>query len=292
MFKFYTELTFENSVEHKKPNWSVEDPYSFRQWYYEDITGKDTLLVTVGDSWTWGDHLGSIDWDKSVDDPARLTQVYGRLLANKLNADWINLALPGCSNYWMLEQLQDLQHHFVRVQNQYKRIIVVVTLTEDLREATYTKRIDVMTPYKKLWDESNTLTEFLNSVEAYTVSQFTDYFAQIPFVEYRIGRAFTDFLTHSSGLDKTWCDVIQDNVKYPYYERPVPFIGQLSIKPLTEKFIGNDIDRKSEFIDIMMAVERRWNFLGHSEYNLKGSTCHPNPAGHALWADYVFGQIL
>ena len=85
MYKFYKELTFEDSIDHKREKWDANDPYSFRQWYSEDIQNKDTLLVTVGDSWTWGDHLGSIDWDKSVDDPIRLTQVFGRKLAMSSN---------------------------------------------------------------------------------------------------------------------------------------------------------------------------------------------------------------
>ena len=42
---------------------------------------------------------------------------------------------------------------------------------------------------------------------------------------------------------------------------------------------------------VMELVGTRWNFLGESTYNLKGSTYHPNPAGHQLWAEYIFNQI-
>ena len=291
MYKFYQELAFEDSIDHRREKWDASDPYSFRQWYSEDIQNKDTLLVTVGDSWTWGDHLGTIDWDKSVDDPIRLTQVFGRKLADKMDADWVNLAKPGCSNYWMLEKLQDVAHHFHRVKNDYKRIHLVITLTEDLREATYTRRIVVMDTYRKLWDSSVNITDFLIQVEKYLFVNLQTYFDDIPFVDVVVSRAFTDSWTNMGWMmDKTWCDVLQDHVQFSNYQRPVPFIGQMSINPLKDKFITTDA-QKDEFLRIMDKVDTRWQFLGESKFNLRGSTCHPTPDGHQLWAEYVFGQL-
>lgn len=292
MFKFYTELTFNESLDHCQPNWSPDVMETYRQWYSEDIQGKDTLLVTVGDSWTWGDHLGAIDWDKASDDPCRLQQIFGRKLADKLNADWVNLARPGCSNYWMLEKMQDVVHHFRRLKETYKRICLVITLTEDLREASYTRRINVEEPYRKFWDQSRNIQEFLISVERYLFDNLQEYFNEIPNVECFVSRAFTDSWPVNKRdflLDKTWCDVIQDHVKYPTY-MPVPFIAQMSIDPLRDKYISNNL-QKEEFLEIMESVGTRWEFLGHSQYNLKGSTCHPNPEGHELWAEYLFSKV-
>jgi len=291
MYKFYTELDFNSSIDNRHKDWSPDNPYSYRCWYTEDIAGKDTLLLTVGDSWTWGDHLGSIDWDKSSDDPVRLTQIFGRLLADRLDADWVNLARPGCSNYWMLEQLMDIQPHLAN--NQYKRVVAVVTLTEDLREATYTRRLDVARPYKDFWDRSKSIEGFLIQVEDFLFYNLKRYFDQLPNVDVYVGRAFTDtWPQHKQEflLEKTWCDVIQDHVQFSDYQRPVPFIGQMSIDPLRDKFITT-AEQKEEFLEIMNRVDSRWRFLGASEYNLKGSTYHPNPAGHKLWADYVFSQL-
>lgn len=294
MYKFYTDLTFEAATDHRQENWSIDNPYSFRQWYHEDIQGRDTLLITVGDSWTWGDHLGCIDWETATDDPVRLKQIYGCLLANSLDADWVNLARPGCSNYWMLEQLQNIHAHLLRVKDNYKKIYVVVTLTEDLREATYSRRICVDGVYQGLWTRSIGVTDFLVQVEQHLLRNLEMYFKQLPFVTVHVQRAFTDVWPANSSpllLEKSWCDVIQDKVKFDNYQRPVPFIGQMAVNPLTEKYIVQNPDRKLEFLRIMDLVETRWNFLGESMYNLKGSTYHPNPAGHCLWADYLFNQI-
>lgn len=291
MYKFYQELTFEASIDHKHTDWDPNNPYSFRQWYYEDISNKDNLLVTVGDSWTFGDHLGCIDWDKASDDPIRLTQIYGRILSNLMEADWINLASPGCSNYWMLETLNAVNHHFYRVKNDYKKITLVITLTEDLREARFNRVIDVNTLYQNFWRSSERIRDFLIKVEDFLFDNLQKYFNTVPFIDVVVSRAFTDsWSSRPWMMQKTWCDVIQDNVNFNNYQKPVPFIGQMSIDPLKERFITTP-EHKAEFLEIMEKVGTRWQFLGSSEYNLKGSTCHPNPNGHKLWAEYIFNQL-
>jgi hypothetical protein len=295
MFKFHDTLTFEESLDHKHVDWSPDNIYSYRQWYEEDIQGRDTLLIQIGDSWTWGDHLGCIDWDKASNDPVRREQIVGRQLSNLLDSDWVNLAKPGCSNYWMLEQLQNIQMHLARAQYQYKKIRVVISLTEDLREAKYTRRINVDRPYQAFWNESTSLRDFLVKIEGYLLLNLETYFKQFPLIDVRVARVFTDVWPENTSpllLEKSWCDVIQDKIKFDNYLKPVPFIGQMSIDPLTEKYIANRPERKQEFLDIMDRVATRWNFLGASKYNLKGSTCHPNPAGHRLWAEYLYQQFV
>jgi len=294
MFKFYDTLTFDESLDHKHSDWSPDNIYSYRQWYEEDIQGKDTLLIQVGDSWTWGDHLGTIDWDKASNDPCRMEQIVGRRLSLLLDSDWVNIAKPGCSNYWMLEQLQNIEMHLMTAQSRYKKIRMVISLTEDLREAKYTRRINVNRPYQSFWDNSSGLEDFLVQVESYLLRNLEAYFSRFPFVDVRVARVFTDVWPENSSpllLEKSWCDVIQDHVQFDRYLKPVPFIGQMSIDPLTEKYIATKPECKAEFLDIMDRVATRWNFLGASDYNLKGSTYHPNPAGHQLWADYLYTQF-
>lgn len=292
MFKFYNTLSFENSIDHKQTNWSVDDPYSFRQWYEEDIQERDTLLIQVGDSWTWGDHLGCIDWDKASNDPVRDEQIVGRQLSRMLESDFVNIARPGCSNYWMLEQLLDIEPMLHTSLSKYKQIDVVITLTEDLREAKYARRIQVLPQYTEFSNNSNSLEEFLTKVEGYLFNSLEVYFNRNPMINFHVSRAFTDVWPQNNRLflmDKTWCDVIQDQIQFDRYIKPVPFIGQMAIGPLAEHFMPDS--RKEEFLEIMQRVEYRWNFLGGSEYNLKGSTCHPNAAGHRLWAEYLYTQI-
>ena len=294
MYKFYSDLTFEQTIDHRHTDWSPDNIYSYRQWYEEDINGKDTLLVMIGDSWTWGDHLGSIDWDKSSNDPCRQEQIAGRRLSLLLNSDWVNIAKPGCSNYWMLEQLYDIKQHLINAHSNYKKIYVVVNLTEDLREAKYTRQINIDQQYKSFWNTSDSIKDFLVKVEGYLLLNLETYFKELSFVDVHVARVFTDVWPDNTSpilIDKSWCDIIQDHVQFNNYQQPVPFIGQMSIDPLAEKFISTKPERKLEFLDIMERVGTRWNFLGASQYNLKGSTCHPNPAGHQIWAEYLYSQI-
>lgn len=299
-YKFYKTLSFEDSIDHPRLGYDINDLTSYRCWYEEDIKNRSTLLVMVGDSWTWGDHLGNIDWKKSINDPIRYEQIAGRKLAHKLDADLVNLARPGCSNYWMLEKLQDIEPWLQIAKNHYKRIIIIVNLTEDLREAQYTRRIKIDDIYDKFFNDSKTLKDFLCQVEKNLFLNLEAYFDDLPFIESHIARVFTDVWPGNASkllLEMSWCDVIQQYVQFPLYQKPVPFIGQMSIDPLTKKYIDKISDPekinsyKTEFVEIMENVGYRWNFLGASDYNLKGSTYHPNDLGHTVWAEYLYAQL-
>lgn len=295
MFKFYN-IELEDTICHRLPNWSLDNTYSYRSWYHEDIAGKDRLLITIGDSWTWGDHLGIIDWDNYTDDPIRLTQIFGRHLSNMLDADWVNIAEPGCSNYWMIERLVDITPAIK--ESKYKSIDIVITLTEDLREAEFSRRYDVTTPYTQFFNQSESLREFLIKVEQMLLEKLKKCISELPGINFYISRAFTDFLTTDNIIiPKTWCDVIQDDISRSDYIKPVSFITEMAIKPLTKKYIDRaELDKqikfKSEFLEIMETVTNRWNFLGNRIHNLRGSTSHPTPSGHELWANYLHKYIV
>lgn len=307
MFKFHTRLTLDDSIDFKRESgWSLDDPYSFRQWYNEDITGKPNLLIVVGDSWSWGDHLGDIDWETKFDDPVRLTQNYGRKLSDKLDADWVGLTRPGASNYWMWRKLAEVIPEIHRVRDQYHQIYLVVTLTEDLRETWYPNEyetlasdfgIDIMEYYKALYADSESLLDFLHKVQHYLFDNFESLFAEIPFVKTVMCRAFTDNLMSTTHLlDKTWCDVFQDDVQYTDYQKPVMFLGEMAIGPMLDKIFPSqsktqELQSRREFVDMMDVVATRWNFLAYSKYNMFGSTNHPTPEGHQVWADYLYTQL-
>lgn len=65
------------------------------------------LLVTIGDSWTWGDSLGKCT--ANYDDlAARKSQCFGKKISEKLQADWLNLGFCGAGNGYLLKCLDDL----------------------------------------------------------------------------------------------------------------------------------------------------------------------------------------
>lgn len=87
---------------------------------------KKTLVIAAGDSWTFGDSLGTIEQNRLIDDfNARFTQVYGRLVADELDADWLNYGFCGGNNLSVITFLSNvlLGHHYrLLSQTNYNKI--------------------------------------------------------------------------------------------------------------------------------------------------------------------------
>jgi len=98
--------------------------------------GSKTLVVTVGESWTWGSDI-TVDNDKET----RLSKVYGRLIAEQLNSDWLNLSLPGAGNFWIANTVGE----FINISGmlEYDKIYLICTLTEIGRSLIQTT-IDIL----------------------------------------------------------------------------------------------------------------------------------------------------
>lgn len=75
----------------------MHDPRINRLFFVDH--NKNDLVITVGDSWTWGDSLG----DVSV--RYRSDHVYGKYLSEYLDSDWINYGFCGGSNNNILKAL-------------------------------------------------------------------------------------------------------------------------------------------------------------------------------------------
>lgn len=267
-------------------------------WLHQEYNSKDTLLITIGDSWTWGDHLGNINWTTIYDDPIRLKTIYGKKLSEKLNSDWILLAKPGCSNYWMLEKLKLFFYQIKELKSKYRRVIVTVVLTEDFREFEYAKELSYTQVYYSMIDSSTDLFDFLQKAEHLLITQLVNVLEELG-VEYHITRAFTDLWPQNKQeyktvlLDKTWCDVFQTQVEFSNYQQVVPFIGQMAIGGI-KKLIDHSVKKeilKSNFLEIEQKISARYNFFDASWYNIKGSSWHPNQLGHQMFADYLLEKI-
>jgi hypothetical protein len=103
-----------------------------RQWYFDKNYNQPTLLITAGDSWTWGDSLGGTNL-KHDNFEHRTNHIYGHLLAKKLSSDFINIGMPGFDNVNIILNLEKVLDQLTK---SYKQINVVITLTETGREFT------------------------------------------------------------------------------------------------------------------------------------------------------------
>lgn len=106
---------------------------SGRDYYHEVDRNSDTLVIALGDSWTWGDRLGRTTL-KFDDRLYRTAHNYGAVIANTLECDLINLGFPGQSNFHIMNMFMEI---FPTITRSYKKCHVLFTLTEPGREIPY-----------------------------------------------------------------------------------------------------------------------------------------------------------
>ena len=245
----------------KVPDWSmINNPY-----YYKS-RDSERLIITAGDSWTYGDSLGKTKVRNGIDDTEyRLDHVYGNLLTEQLNADWMNLALPGGSNYCMLNWVGQLLDHRYR----YADVTCVITLTEAGRHE------------ELRWADGDNLQESLKKIVLKTYGMISELRSGFPKVTFKVAHNFTDSLPGHKVVERTWLEVmtnklIQDNTFIVVSDH----IRQLNYER-TYPDTPNVIDRALARIDIMDACD----------YCCKEDSRHPTEAGHKLWADYLITQL-
>jgi hypothetical protein len=95
-------LTFRSIINTHMNNFREDNP----EFYINN--NKDNLVITIGDSWTFGDSLGNISHTGVDDLQARQTQAYGKHLSDELNADWINCGYCGWGNIKIIQTLYEL----------------------------------------------------------------------------------------------------------------------------------------------------------------------------------------
>ena len=243
------------------PSWSmIRNPYYFKSRESTD------LLITIGDSWTYGDSLGSTRVRNGIDDTEyRLNHVYGNLMSEQLEWDWMNLALPGSSNFCMLNWLGQLLDR----KYNYQSITCVITLTEAGRHEEIN------------WARGNQLQSALENIVIKTYSMVKELRLRFPRVIFKVAHNFTDSI-HGNGLiERSWLEVltnqsiqndtfivVSDHIKQLNYDRTYPDSVEV-------------IDRALTRIDILDACD----------YCCKEDSRHPLEAGHRLWADYLLTQL-
>jgi hypothetical protein len=262
-----------------------------RESYYEKSIGSENLLICVGDSWTWGDSLGKIYPGQVNDDfEYRTNHIYGALLSQKLNADFLNIGRCGCSNINI--------HDFVakaipQVIGQYENINVVITLTEICRE--------ILTD--PIWVKNlnySSLNSLLMSYENTMIRHFQNLFDSWPSVNFVVGRNFSFTYPENINLSpcllpKIWVEILEENQNLigETYPKSVRMMSGMAIDPF-KKFLSEQklLDTmKHELIELFLDSVVAINWLDKSELNNKVATRHPNERGHEVWAEYLYNVI-
>lgn len=262
-----------------EPNCVVEKSY-----WNVDIKENNTLVVCIGESWTWGDG-GLTD---------RPNQMYGRLLSNHYNADWINIGGRGYSNTWMLDFANFVASELK--SSDYQKIIFVITMTENGRDCS-TRAHHNYDYFKYDPVTEETFDLILSDFEDIYINKLTTLLENID-DRYKlvVGNGFSwnqktvDWLTSKNITQPnlTWVELLADKQNIPRPERTnlvYNFTFSMHLARLLEtnpKY--NSIEYKSWVIPKMDLAEKTHEFLQKSKLNFD---IHPNAEGHNYWSQEI-----
>lgn len=228
------------------------------------------MIITVGDSWTYGDSLGKTQVRNGIDDTEyRLQHVYGNLISQELNFDWINLALPGISNRQMLTWLEQLLSRNIHGSN----TTCIITLTESGRHE------ELQWLDKKV----NLLQDNLESMVDKTYICIEQIQKRYPGINFLVAHNFTDSrYTHKINLcNQTWLEVLTGK----QLQNNTHIVVSEHIKQMNYDYTYPDtptvIDRALDRIAIM----------NNCKYCCQHDSRHPTEQGHRLWANYLLSWI-
>ena len=270
-------------------------------WPYDYVDrSSDTLLVTIGDSWTWGAgidsvHNDALDFSKE-EDKSRVEHLYGNLVAKDKNYNWLNLGFYSAGNQWMANKVFELRALSPLLE--FKEIIVMVNLTSTGR--WFNTWQDSLTDYKKYF-QSNKMSEPMD-FENFFIDLNRKVLQDIKLLT--ISADNIRLLVGTNAIDHFGFDVLtdQDIIPLPWYsllsktDLGGVFVDMESIKylPNVENVLCNS-DQKLAFQKWMMdkiSQAERQNIMLNTMDHVAEDKVHPDHNGHRLWADYILKEVL
>lgn len=258
--KYFTIANSENS-------WFQEPTNTF------DFKSREstTLLVTIGDSWTYGSDLNP---------SLRTEQVYGNKLSKMRNSDWLNLGLPAQGNFWIVDRLEELIN--IEHDLMYDNIVVVCVFTSVARffATSQDQYLDYTAWFKKIKNNFSELFVMLNEECVRRINNLIKN-SNIKLV------LTTNFVDHLGFQNLSNKCIIADPW-YMHMNTAKPITGKTYHCPYYERlslsvefgFVPREyIDEFKQWIlTLDTAHERRLDEIG---------CVHPDHRGHLSWAQYL-----
>lgn len=247
-------------------------------------TGSDRLVITFGDSWTWGGSLRP---------ECRKQNIFGRRIADALAADFMNASLPSMSNTWIVKHFNKFCS-FVDTLH-YKDIYAIVTLTEVGREINASEDLDV--DYVKLFEHD---VNVYDAIKSLSKNKLDILLAKIPKnVKLILGRNYIndsyDERAKHFMLPDSWLDVLTKKQQlYGYNNQCYALKGSTinKFKQIAEFVNITPTRLKTDILKLMDSADEVLDVLDASKYNIQSAGFkHPTVEGHAIWADYILTHI-
>jgi hypothetical protein len=284
-------------------NFTAFNPYSFQN------SNSDTLLVTVGDSWSWGmdlsgyndlDNFAAGDWivvDGIISNinNDRLTKVFGNLVSKEIGSDWLNLSIPGHGNFHMAELIECLAK--IIPQLNYQKIYIICTLTEVGR--WFNTEDDLFLDHTKLMDLVETtgnVNDLLAELNRLAIDRILNSVNKFDHVKLLVGTNFVDpigldNLKSTQILTTPWYKLL--NISYDY---PIYLTYGLGLCNFIRAIDDGCVPKKLQDLFKEWVIKELANSdhftkkIGESKHFL---ICgfHPTADGHKIWANYVINHI-
>jgi hypothetical protein len=265
---------------------------------------SDTLIVTIGDSWTWGADLSQIEISgahliRLEDDDYRIKHVYGNVLAEKLAADFLNLGELGAGNWYIVRKLKEL----LRISNAltYKKILVFGIWTELGRD--FNSTFDIHVDYRS-WLLSNVRQSrdyygFMNYIHVQIANAVLDLIKKFDHrFKFNFGTNFVDPIGNdvlsNYWIERTWLQVICDESKKTYEPVQCYTVFPWCIEKFNMVFdVAPELNRL-EWLEWITEVTAHANIRAaicfRDNINF-GNLLHPSAVNHQRWADYILGKL-
>jgi hypothetical protein len=247
-------------------------------------SGKSRLLVTIGDSWTYGWRLN----EEFANDPeqGRITHCYGYLLAKHYGADSLNWSIPAINNLWMVDKYRTLIDLADNLD--YDEILVFITLTEYGREI-YTE-FDSDPELNTMYSQCNRPTDLARALSTYLSARLLQH--SHPKIQLRLGLNYVNNLYSQDLATKfispSWIECLTGE----QFTDECLVVGSWVVEKynLLSKQINQSADPivcKEEVLGMVDSAQKRLNMIFSSPYNYKVGYGHPNTKGHQIWANYL-----
>lgn len=266
--------------------------------------GSNTLIVTIGDSWTWGADLtncdvGVVHVQRRADDEFRIQNVYGNVMAAAIHADFLNLGESGSGNWYIARKLKELLN--IHQQLSYQKILVVGVWTEVGRDLNSSHDIDIdyrtwLLDNVRSWDDYYDFMKFIQNVIAlkisHTISQFDDRFRFVfstNFVDPIGIEALSPYW-----IDQNWLGIICSSLGRKYDPSKCYTVSPWVIEKFAMVFdVAPELD-KLEWLKWINEISDHANLRAavcqRDDVNF-GNLLHPLAHNHRAWAHYLLEQI-
>lgn len=241
---------------------------------------SDKLVVTIGDSWTWGRNL-------TENEEERVSLIYGRLVSDAIKADWLNLGQIGSGNFWLSKKVKELSKLIPGLH--YEHIYVICTFTEVGR--AFNSDLDRHINYVEWFDDNTNYYDLLRLLNNSVIDEITKYLDNFSHITLKIGTNFVEpigfeNLDKTILLSKSWLNVCLPDMSESECFLVSSFVVDALREAKTFCNVGINFDKWiHELIDAALI---RQKLLGD---RTKFKYGHPLKLQHECWAEYIIKHL-